>query len=312
MTITAVFIEQFGPPEVLRCGEWPEPDAPSAGEIAIQVEASGVNRADAKIRSAGPLPEGRGLPYVVGREAAGTVTAVGDGVDNFAVGDPVFGYFGWGATPGGHAKRLVAPAAVFAQRPASVEATEAAAVPLTGTTAYQALWTLEAAEGDAVLILGAGGGVGALATQIAHNLGLRVLASASAGKAAFIESLGADLVVDYADPSHVSTLRDFDGPVRFVLDCVGGGTAAAAVGALSADATIVALTKDVTDPEVGRVVPFAAKPKSEDLALLARMLDERTLRPTIAHHLPFAAAVEAHRLIEQGHTTGKIVLSPSV
>src|SRR5204863_7698760 len=131
------------------------------GEVLVAVEAAGLNPSDAKIRArGGPGASGsKEPPYVAGRGAAGTIIKCGTGVQGLSPGDAVFAFLGWFAHPGGHAERLVVPASMVARRPAAVPVIEAAAVPLAGLTALQALRVLDVPAGERLLVTAGAGGV---------------------------------------------------------------------------------------------------------------------------------------------------------
>src|SRR3954451_15271314 len=166
----AAVVPRHGPAQVIEIrDDWPEPGPPGEGEVLVAVAAAALNPSDTKIRARGGpgAPGGKKPPYVAGREAAGTVVECGPGVQGVGPGDAVFAFFGWFARPGGHAEQLVVPADMVAHRPASVPVIEAAAVPLAGLTAYQALGVLDPPAGERVLVTAAAGGVGHFAVQLA-------------------------------------------------------------------------------------------------------------------------------------------------
>lgn len=192
----AFIIEQFG--EQGEVGERPTPE-PSEGEILVRVRAASVNAMDPVMRAgfARDWMEHR-LPLTPGLDYAGTVESVGPGVTGFAPGDEVFGpvgkpYLGEGA----FAEYVTASAAVAAKRPASLPAEQAAALPHAGGAALAAVDAIGAGEGDSIAIVGAGGGVGGLATQLAASRGLRVIAVTKGANAEYVRELGASDVVDY-------------------------------------------------------------------------------------------------------------------
>jgi NADPH2:quinone reductase len=309
----AVTVPRAGTPDVLVLADWPRPDPPGPGEVLMRVEAAGLNPSDCKIRGGRATLVGeRAYPYVAGREAAGTVEAVGPEVRGFAPGDPVFAFFGWFARPGGHTERVAVPAGMVARRPAGVPVTEAAAVPLAGLTAWQALDRLEVPAGGTVVVLGASGGVGCLAVQLAAERGLDVVATAGPANHDFVRGLGARHVVDYHRPRHAEELRDAaGGAVRHLLDLVGPHAAAPLLPVLAADARLVGIL------QLGEGLPpglsaeaIVARPDGAELAQLAARLEDGRLRATVQEVFPLERARDAHVLLETGHVRGKLVFVP--
>jgi len=193
----AIVIQSFGGPGVLELGEWPRPQA-GPGEVLVAVRASGTNPVDAKLRVSGTWA-GLEPPVVLGYDAAGVVEAVGPGVGDFKPGDEVF------YTPNIHGTRLgtyaeynVVPASIVALKPRRADFVTAAAIPLAGGTAYEAIVRrLDVRPGETVLIHGGAGGVGSFAVQLARLAGARVLATASARHLETLRELGADVAIDY-------------------------------------------------------------------------------------------------------------------
>ncbi|MEA3215304.1 MAG: hypothetical protein QOJ19_1460 [Acidimicrobiia bacterium] len=309
----AVTVPRFGSPDVLEVvTDWPEPDPPGPDEVLVTVHAAGLNPSDCKIRGGmGPLPDDRSFPYVAGREAAGVVEAVGDEVTEFAPGDPVFAFFGWFSRFGGHAERVVVPAAAVARRPDSIPVVEAAAVPLAGLTAWQALGLLQAPPEATVVITGGAGGVGCFAVQLAAERGHRVVATASATSFPLVEDLGADVVVDYHDPHHIERLVDLaGGSVSYLLDLVGPGTIQGLVPVLAADARVVAVAGLAGDlPSSVAARAMRARPDGVDLSQLAERLEDGRLRALVDERFPLEEARSAHERLEGGRVHGKLVLT---
>lgn len=300
----AAVVPELGPAEVLQVREdWPHPGQPGPGEVLIAVEAAGLNPSDVKNR-AGAAPAEK-LPYVAGREAAGQVVAVGDGIDGFTEGEDVFSFFGWFSRPGGHAEQVVIPASMVSRRPAAVPVTASAAVPLAGLTAYQALRLLDVPAGATVAITGGAGGVGCFAVQLAAAAGLRVVTTASPNNHAFVRELGAAEVVDYHD---AGAFEAFEG-ITHLLDLVGPAVVEAYQDRLAADARVVSV---VGLPERLRRGLWAqhirAQPGSSDLDQLAERLGSGRLRVEVERIFPLDDIAAAHRLLEGGHVRGKLII----
>ncbi|GAA3017581.1 NADP-dependent oxidoreductase [Streptosporangium longisporum] len=193
----AVRFHEYGDAGVLRYEDVPLP-VPGTGEVRIRVAATSFNPVDAGIRSGGlqgPFPVT--FPHTPGIDVAGTVDALGDGVDTVAVGDAVVGFLPM-TGDGAAAEYVVAPAGILAAAPSNVPLADAAALPLVGLTAWQALFELgRLTTGQRVLITGAGGAVGAYAVQLAKNAGAYVIATASPRSADRVRAAGADEILDH-------------------------------------------------------------------------------------------------------------------
>src|SRR6266566_5487501 len=177
-TMKAVRIHAYGGPEVLVYEDVARPEA-AAGEVLIRVHAAGVNPADWKTRS-GPARPGAMLPMILGWDVSGTVEALGPEVTQFQQGDAVFGMIRFPPTGATYAEYVAAPVSQIAHKPANIDHIHAAAIPLVGLTAWQALFEKShLTAGQTVLIIGAAGGVGHLAVQLAKSHGAYVLGTAS-------------------------------------------------------------------------------------------------------------------------------------
>jgi NADPH:quinone reductase-like Zn-dependent oxidoreductase len=300
----AVVVPRHGPADVLQYRtDWPRPDGPGPGEILVAVEAAGLNPSDVKLRAGGAPPEE--LPYVAGREAAGRVLVPGPDVADFAPGEAVFAFFGWHARPGGHAERVVIPASMVAPRPVAVPVVEAAAVPLAGLTALQALRLLDVPAGGRIVITGGAGGVGVFAVQLAHLAGLEVVATAGPDNQEFVRALGAARTVDYHDPGAAALLAG----ATHLLDLVGPGTIDAYQGGLAPGARVVAIAGLPAEmrPDLWAQA-MRAQPSGPDLTHLADLLAAGSLRVEVARTFPLEAAADAQRLLEGGHVRGKLVI----
>jgi NADPH:quinone reductase-like Zn-dependent oxidoreductase len=245
---------------------------------------------------------------------SGVVAAVAPGVNNFAVGDLVFGMPGFPALPGGYAEYVAASAHHFARRPATLDDVHAAAMPLAGLTAWQCLVdTAQVQPGQRVLIHAAAGGVGHLAVQIAKVLGAEVIGTASAGKHAVLRDLGADRLIDYRTTEFDEVVNDVD----VVLDTVGGDYEDRSIRTLRPGGLLIGLTnpfrRDVIAAKAQaagvRGTTLMVMPDHTALDHLARLADAGQLRPVVAETFPLADFAKAHELGESGRTTGKLVLT---
>ena len=212
----AVLLTAHGGPENLNYTDAPDPVA-GAGEVVVDVHAASINAADWKVRLGGHGYNVK-FPHILGRDFSGVVSALGAGVTDFAVGDPVFGVMDAGIE-GTYAEKLAIKAAIIARKPDSLTHAQATAMALTSLTAIWALEdTAQLKAGETVLIQGGAGGVAGFAIQLAKHIGAHVITTASAGNRDYVASLGADRVIDYRSEDFAKTVSGCD----VVFDTVGG------------------------------------------------------------------------------------------
>ncbi len=323
----AIVFERYGPPgDVLRLADLDEP-AIGARDVLVRVRAASVNPADWHLI--------RGVPYVArlsfgprrprhpvpGSDLAGVVEAVGPEVTELGPGDEVYGspFPSFGA----FAERVRVPADGLAPAPGALSPAEAAAVPVAGLTALQGLRDHgRVRAGQRVLIIGASGGVGSFAVQIAAALGAEVTGVSSAGNLDLVRSLGAAHVIDYAreDVTRVSETY------HVVLQVAGTAPPAACRRALTGDGTLVQISGDgdgrwiaplgrmlagrLLSPVVSqRLTSFTSRPNADDLRLLAGLIESGAVRPVIDRTWSLDEVPEAIRYLEAGHTRGKSVVA---
>ncbi|RSN31669.1 NADPH:quinone reductase [Amycolatopsis sp. WAC 04169] len=294
----AITITQYGEPDVLRLDEAPLPE-PGPGQVRVAVKAAGVNPIDWKIRS-GAMAEVRPVdfPHILGLELAGVVDAVGEGAD-FAVGDEVFG---WSET-GTYAEYALASTVI--RKPAGLSWAEAAALPIAGETALRVLGELEVKPGETVVIHGASGQVGRIATQAAVALGATVVGLAGASSLDEVKELGA-VPVQYGD-GWVSRVRSVapDG-VDAVFDAAGFGVLGDSVELLGSPDRLIT----IADPAAyAQGLKFSAS-GSETQAVLEDLV-ARGLKLKLGSSYALADAASAHRESATGHAGGKITLTPA-
>nr|BFF24412.1 NADP-dependent oxidoreductase [Glycomyces mayteni] len=301
----AVVQDELGGPEVLRLAEVERPE-PGPTEILVRVHAAGVNPTDWKSRESGGLT-GLKPPFTLGWDVSGTVEAVGVGVRLYAPGDEVYGMPRFPHPAGGYGQYVAAPARQFDFKPASLTHVEAAALPLTGLTAYQALVdNADVQAGQRVLVHAAAGGVGHLAVQIAKARGAHVIGTASAAKHDFLRSIGIDEAIDYREVDFADVLSDLD----VVVDPIGGEYAAKSASVLKDGGFLMQVIPGPV-PDAGRIRTgfVLVEPDWSGMRALSALVDAGRLRPTVAETYPLEEVAKAHESLQTGRTTGKIVLT---
>jgi zinc-binding alcohol dehydrogenase family protein len=332
----AIVQDVYGGPEVLHFGEVPLPEL-RPYDVLLRVAAASINPVDAKMRGGGPSGEPvTNAPLILGWDAVGEVVALGTEARRFAVGERVY-CAGDITRPGSYAEYVAVDERIAGRCPQRLSDVEAAAVPLVALTAWEGLLeTLGADRGGAglgtgiCLIVGGAGGVGSLAIQVARQVcRLTVVATASRLESAdYCRSLGADAVIDHTQPLDeqlaalgyrgadyifsTAPLTGFGEWVRALnvlgkICCITGGPEAAHldVSPLFPIRGSLAFELMFTRPRTG----VGIEKQGEILDQVAGLLDAGVLRPTVQHVLSWSEVAEAHRMIESGHTMGKIVMT---
>jgi NADPH:quinone reductase-like Zn-dependent oxidoreductase len=302
----AVSQDVLGGVDVLKVIDAPKPE-PGPTEVLVRVHAAGVNPTDWKHRAFG-LFLGQ-PPFVLGWELSGVVEATGLGVTLHKPGDAVFGMLKYPQGAGAHAEYVSAPSRYFARKPENIDHVQAAAIPLAGLTAWQALVdTANVQAGQRVLIHAAAGGVGHLAVQIAKARGAYVIGTASEPKHDLLRRLGADELIDYRTTDFAETARDVD----VVLDTIGGEYGPRSVRTLRPGGVIVTITpRDVQVPDTPgiRSEVLLVEPDQQAMKELAALAADGRLRAELDTVVPLEEAAKAHERGETNRTTGKIVLT---
>ncbi len=341
----AVVITRHGPPEVLRVEERPDPPV-GPGEVRVAVMATGINFADTMAR-AGTYPDAPPTPCVVGYEVAGEVESVGEGVEDFELGERVLA----GTKFGGHAELVTVNAAQVRRLPKELSFEQGAAIPVNYATAYAALVVMGGLrEGDRALIHAAAGGVGISATQIARNIGAEIFGTASASKHDAIREQGVDHAIDYRSADfeqEVMRITNGEG-IDVVIDAIGPSSFRKSYRVLRSGGRLIMYggseistgeSRDLKAVAKALVqMPRATMPWWKSLAIMNenkgvfglnmlswwdregnidRVLDPLIpdfeagkLKPVVAEAFPFDRAAEAHRYIAERRNIGKVVLVP--
>ncbi|MGW1724844.1 zinc-binding dehydrogenase [Streptomyces sp. NPDC002306] len=324
----AIRLHAFGPAENL-VHERVEDPLPAPGQLRVAVAAAGVHLLDTALREGfrGPLPEPPVLPTVPGREVAGTVESVGEGVDGHWLGKRVVAHLG--LAPGGYAELAVTDAGRVHEIPAGLDFAQAVAMIGTGRTTMGILQFAELGPDSVAVVPAAAGGIGTLLVQYAKNAGATVVGLAGGPhKVARVRAEGADLAVDYTEPAWPDTVRGYLGgrAATVVFDGVGGAVAREAVALLgpggrhlvfgwSAEGLrgggahlVDGVSEQVLGPAMMRRAGGPDPVRTLELRALAEAAAGR-LTPAV-QRFPLAEAAAAHRALETRGTTGKVVLEP--
>lgn len=323
-TMRAAVHDRYGPPSVVTISEVCRP-RPGRGEVLVQVKAASVHPGDYFVMTGEPyvarLAFGLRRPRrgIRGMDCAGVVTEVGRDVAGFRVGDEVFGWAGAGAL----AEFVCVPASNLAAIPATVSMAAAAATPTSGMTALQALRDVaKVRAGLTVLVVGASGGVGSFAVQLATAMGAEVTGVCSTGNLELVRSLGADRVIDYTVEDFTRAGERYD----VILDNVEAQPRAAVRRALTPTGTLIpnsgrggrwlgpigriVAARVLSVGTRQRLAPFLSLGKRADLLALAELLASGQVKPVVAASFPLEEAAEALRLVGSGHSRGKVVVTP--
>ena len=318
----AVIAPDPGGPEALTVADLPDPEA-GPGEVVIDVVASAVNRADTLQRQ-GFYPPPPGASDVLGLECSGRISAVGEGVDSFSVGDEVCALL----AGGGYAEKVAVPAGQVMPLPPGVSVEDAAAIPDVACTVWSNVFMVAGLQPDETLLVhGGAGGIGNIAIQLGKAVGARVFATAgSAEKMAVCESLGADRAINYSDEDFVEVLEEAGG-ADVVLDNMGAKYLGRNVEALATEGRLVIIgmqggSRGELDIATllrkrGAVIATSlrSRPTEEKAAICAAVVEhvwpligEGKVRSLVHERVPLAEAGRAHELMESGSHTGKILL----
>ncbi len=320
----AIVYREYGSPDVLKLEEVEKP-TPKDNEVLVKVHAASINYADWVALTGKPLI-GRMMiggiqkpkHTILGYDVAGKVEAIGKDVRQFQPGDDVFGDIS-AQGGGGLAEYVAVPEDKLVVKPANVPYEEAAAVPLAGVTALQGVRTKgQLKPGQKVLIVGASGGVGMYALQIAKALGAEVTAVCSAKKLDVVRSIGADYVVDYAKGNFFSSGQLYDLIIgangnyslsEYKRVLTPNGTYVCTGGSLSQIFGSMLLGSVATLGSGKNIKNLAAVPSKSDLLFMKELLEARKVVPVIDKRFPLSESAEAYRYFGQGHTTGKVVIT---
>jgi NADPH:quinone reductase-like Zn-dependent oxidoreductase len=310
----AVQINRYGHDDALQLVEVERP-SPGPGQVLVKIHAAGLNYYDIKIREgwlSGFFP--LHFPHTLGNDFAGEVVELGEGVTDFKVGDNVYGLIT--VMHGGtYAQYLAIDARIIRKMPANVSFVEAASLPMPGLSGLIAVHDLaELQTNQTLLYHGGAGGVGVMAIQMAKHIGAKVIATCSAENCDYVQSLGADEVIDYRAHDFSTLCKDIDAAV----DPIGGETNLKTFSVMRRGGRIIVVLRNDPvemqnrerlcqehDVEV-KVLAFDVFP--EGLDTLRELVEAGHVKPQVRHVFPLREAQKAHQLLQGRHFAGRIVL----
>ncbi|QIK53140.1 NADP-dependent oxidoreductase [Dysgonomonas sp. HDW5B] len=318
----AITLKEFGSVDNLIIQDIPTPTI-KEDEVLVKVKAISINPVDVKVRAggakiAGPLLDSlkNENPIILGWDISGEVVETGKAVNDFKVGDEVFGMVNFIGHGKAYAEYVAVPVSQLALKPQNISHEEAAGATLAALTAWQAFTKdghLKA--GDRVLIHAASGGVGHYAVQIAKYLGAYVIGTSSAPNKEFVMSLGADEHIDYRSQDFEKTVSDID----FVLETIGGKNLEKSLEVVKQSGTVIIinlpsgfseeLTNTINEKGIKFCYYMTVESNGEDVKQIADLLEKGILKSHISKTFLFDQMAEAHLQIESGRTVGKIVVT---
>jgi NADPH:quinone reductase-like Zn-dependent oxidoreductase len=306
----AAQITEYGGKDAVKVTD--DAPKPSAGpdQVLVEVHATAVNPFDLSIR------EGRAkqmaqfdFPATIGGDFAGTVAEIGEDVTGFTVGEAVYGQASPLSGQGAFAEYTPVNAGQAAAKPETADFTTAAALPLAGSSAYQALADhMKLQKGQKILIHGGAGGIGSIAIQLAKHIGAYIATTATAGTADFVKKLGADEVIDYKTQDFSTIIKDYDA----VFDTVGGETNKKSYAVLKPGGALVSMVAQPDEELAAKYkVNYTAqftRTTTERLKAIAKLVDEGSIKPQIDKTFTLGEAAEALEYQKTGAPKGKVVI----
>lgn len=304
-------IEAFGGPESMSITQLPIPQ-PGPGDVLIRMRGAEVGNWDALVREGG-WDLDRPFPLVLGLGGSGVIVAIGEDVDDLYVGDSVYTYCYPLYDNGAWAEYMLVPSVYVAQAPATLDLTHSGSIPIVALTAHETLHDVLAVhKGEVVLITAGAGGVGHLAVQMAKKLGAHVIATASTGNVEFVQTLGAEVVIDYTKDDVAAVLKSkYPQGVDKALNGVAGETANQVLHTVRPGGRMIDMTGSVTETraDVDLNKDYIVKADAARLTSIATLIDEGGLQVVVQAVYPFEEAPRALELAVAGHVRGKLVLN---
>ncbi len=310
----ALVLNEFGDAQQFKLQEIKQP-IPGNDQVLLKIRAIGINPVDTKVRNgSNRIAKNMKLPAVIGWDVSGVIVACGEGASTFQKGDEVFGCIGFPGAGGGYAEYALANTEDISKKPANLSFEEAAALPIAGLTAFQAIHDhLNVQKGDKLLLQAAAGGVGHLALQLAKAQDAFVIATASEKNRSFLKTLGADQIINYKKEKFEETAKEVD----LVLDAMGGDVLHRSIGCTRKGGKVVCLPSSTkNDPEAIQLAERAGVTldwiimyiNKEQLKQMAEAIASKKMKIQIDKVFSFEEMSKAHKAIETHSTRGKIVV----
>lgn len=312
--MNASYYEEFGDLDHIKYGEVDRPE-PGEGEVLVRVHSAGINPVDAAVAQGGLkdfIPTE--FPVIPGWDVAGIVEKRGHAARRFKEGDKVYAYARRPVVQGGtFAEYVVLPESYLAQAPEKLSLEEAGGIPLVGLTAYQALFDSgNLHEGQTLLVLGASGGVGTMAIQLAKAHGITVIGVASKKNHGYMKELGADITIDYND-THVghAISEVYSVGVDLIFDCSRGDSLSQSEEVLKEGGKVVSITN--RDPDISKKIDFDyvfVEPNALQLGHIQELANEGKITVPVSKTYDLNEAGQALKDIQSLHTQGKTIIKP--
>ena len=313
----AVVYEKYGSPDVLQLKEIDKPSV-ADDEILVKVHAASIQQTDINFRTGTPflarVLAGLFKPknQILGCDYSGTVEATGKNVDEYSIGDEVYGQLN--KRTGTHAEYVSVSMKETSPKPKNLNFVEAASVGVAGTIALQCLRDHgEIQQGQKVLVNGASGGIGTFAVQIAKSYGTEVTGVCSTANLEMVKSIGADHVIDYTKEDFTESVDEYD----IIFDAVRKNTFANCKNALTSKGiyvttefgpTIMLQMRLNSNPDGKRMVGMLMKVDQADLVILTELIEAGKIKPVIDRTYPLEEIADAHRYVDQGHAKGRVII----
>lgn len=316
MKMKASYYEEFGELNQIKTGDLDKPE-PGEGEVLVRVKSAGVNPVDSAV-ARGMLKDAipAEFPVIPGWDVAGTVEENGFSAKRFSKGDEVYAYARRPTIQHGtFAEYIALPESYLAHRPRKISFEEAGGIPLVGLTAYQSIFEVGSLEKDqTLLILGASGGVGTLAIQLAKSVGAEVIGVASAKNHDYMKEIGADEVIDYSAGHVGKSVKDVaSGGVDLLFHCSRGTSLQECMESdiLKESGRVVSITKSKPEPDWGVTYDYVfVEPNTVQLTHIAELADKGKIKVPAIQAFSLDEAGEALKKVETLHTRGKLVITP--